>query len=159
MSCHACVVVLLGVVASRVTASEVPEWWSGRNKAPVKIWSINAELNMDQETADVSVQGPRGMQEARDVCQYKAPVDNTQVPCKQWREDPSASETQREADLTAAGPAVKPRLVIATKAACCQACEAPYAVHLLHVLAHSLGMLVVLWMLVLLTAVIYIRFC
>lgn len=156
MSLHACVVTLLSVL-SRAVATKSPEWWSGEGAAPIKILSINAELDMDQQTADVRVRGPRGMQAARDDHECKACLDNTQTLGEPRREVMVAAEPLREADPSVAGPA-KPQLVVTAKAACCQACEAPYAVHILHALAHGLGMLVVLCMWVLLTAVIF-RFC
>lgn len=152
----ACVVVLAAVV-SRAAANEAHELRSVGGAAPFKIWSINAELDMNQQT-DVSVRGPRDMYVAHEDHQNKIRLDNSEAPRDPRRVDVAAAVPPRQADPLAAGPA-KPRLVVATKGACCQGCEAPPAVHLLHALAHGLGMLVVLCMWVLLVAAILIRFC
>lgn len=157
MSCNAYMVLLLAVVRQVTSTTEVLKGWSGRGNAPVKMWSINAELDMDQETADVSVQGPRNMQEARNVCQYEAPFDNTQISSKSWHEDAAARMTRKEVNPTVASPA-RPQLVVTNKVVCCHACETPYAMQFLHALAHGLSMLVVLWEWVLLTAAIFVRF-
>lgn len=156
MACRACIMVLL-VVASRCAVTQAPELWSGGNAAPVQIWSINAEVDMDQQTADVRVQGPRDMQAARDIHQYMTHLNNTQK-LPEPRPEDAVTEPSREADPTSANPA-KPRMVVAIKSACCDACEAPYAVLLLHSLAQGLGALVVLCMWMVLTGAILILFC
>lgn len=146
--------VLLAVV-SPVPITKALEWSDG-GTTPVKIWSVTVEPEVEQQTADLRERGPRAMQAARDDHQYMTYPEDIQAPSDPWRKVTAGSES-RDAAPTAAGQ-TKHRLVLTTTTVCCPLCEAPYAVVLLHALAHGIGMLVVLCMWVMLTIAIFIRF-
>lgn len=161
-------IIFLLAVVSRYAAAQAPALWSGDSAAPVQIWSINAEVDMDLQTADVRVQGPGDVLAVRTARPYKTHLDDdqeqgkthlsdAQMPPEPLREDKVTAQSPRETAPSPAAPA-KSRMVVAVKAACCDACEAPYAVQLLHALAHGLGMVVVVFMWLVLTAAILVLF-
>lgn len=134
-------------------ADKATERRSGGGQPPVKIWSINAELDMDQQTTEVHVRGPKGVQEVLDDKPYTMRIDNSEQQSQTQNDDNAAMQPSKER-LKEEGPApsnLRRRKVTAViTSACCQGCEAPLVVHVLHKIAQGIAMVVVIIMVILL---------
>ena len=122
---------------------------SGEGQTPVKIWSINTELDMNQQTADVHVRGPNNVQTKHEDEEYIIRIHNSQQPEILMKNTPMTLKGVSE-DEPIPSTKRRPKVVAAITSACCKGCEAPRAVRVLHRTAQAICMLVVLSMWVLL---------
>ncbi|MPC35860.1 hypothetical protein E2C01_029297 [Portunus trituberculatus] len=129
---------------------------SGNGQTPVKIWSINTELDMNQQTADVHVRGPKNVQTKHEDEGYIIRIHNSQQPETQ-NKNTAMKEGVSEDDPV---PSTKrrPKVVAVIASSCCQGCEAPLAVHVLHRIAQVICMVVVVCMWVLLIVGVLMQF-
>ena len=126
---------------------------------PVKIWSINAELNMDQQTADVHVLGPEGLLTERK--QNFQSISNSQRQPQTHDNSNTSVEPLKEhvmEDNPVPSNPKKLKVIAVITPACGQSCDGPLAIQALHFIAQGICMLVVLSMWILLIAGTVLRF-
>lgn len=147
------------LLVSFAAADKATERRSGGGQPPVKIWSINAELDMNQQTADVHVRGPNGVQAERDNKQYIIRLSNSKQQSQTQNDENAVMEPSKERSREedpAPSNRQRPKATAVITSVCCQGCEAPLAVNVLHRIAQVIGMVVVFSMWLLLTVLIVI---
>lgn len=138
------------LLVSYAAADETVARRAGEGQTPVKIWSINTELNMNQQTADVHVRGPKSVHTKHEDEEYIIRLDNSQQPGTRNKNTAMKKKDGVSEDDPVPSSKRTPQAVAVITSACCQGCEAPLAVHVLHRIAQVICMVVVVSMWVLL---------